>query len=162
MVPANVWPLGPTWINHVKSVYTHPFLLFIGQGSIIASSNSKRTGLTGQQRLQRGTSAWNNLNVCEQPVDSAGVMWMIRQLVYLSTRALEDRSPHGSSDPSWPQTQHHPFYVTHPYHTLKNGCLTDTENDCRKREERRVKVGRSKWGDLGWGRRKVKLQENSL
>ncbi len=42
MVPANVWPLGPTWINHVKSVYTHPFLLFIGQGSIIASSNSKK------------------------------------------------------------------------------------------------------------------------
>lgn len=97
MVPAKVWPLGPTWINHVKFVYTHPSLLFIDQGSIIASSNSKkdRFDRTGQQRLQRGTSAWNNLNVCEQPADSAGVMWMIRQLVYLSTRALEDCSPHG-------------------------------------------------------------------
>lgn len=34
--------------------------------------------------------------VCEQAGDSAGIMWMIRQLVYLSTRAQEDRSPHGS------------------------------------------------------------------
>ncbi len=40
MVPAKVWPLGPTWINHVKFVFTHPSLLFIDQCcSIIASSN---------------------------------------------------------------------------------------------------------------------------
>jgi len=53
-----------------------------------------------------------------------------------------------------------PLYVTHPYHMLKNGCLTDTKNDCRKREERESK-SKEKVSEGIWdgGSRKVKLQE---